>query len=253
MRDYLEIFERKLEQIMEIPLSNLIDSGIRPADYAEAILAAVEEGFTYNTGQPAVAQDIVIRLSEEHYRCIKPHEKEMAAALSEMINELSQHAVSSPPTVPAIRFIPDRSIDHGSFTITTEPNPKLDTTHSMAASPAAVSLPQGAHIILNEEHIPLVQPVVNIGRRSDNHIQLNDRNVSRIHAQIRARGQNFLIIDLGSTTGTFLNDNQIRQAILHSGDVISIGNQKMIYLENQAIEQDSTTALKRVSIPGQEE
>jgi hypothetical protein len=253
MRDYLEIFERKLEQIMEIPLSNLIESGVRPTDFAEAILAAAEGSFSHSTGQPAIAQEILIRLSEEHYINIRPHEQKIAAALSEMIKELSHHTVSPAPIVPAIRFIPDSSIEHGSFTITTELSPKLDTTHSMAAAPSAVSLPQGAHIILNEEHIPLVLPVVNIGRRNDNHIQLNDRNVSRVHAQIRARGQNFLIIDLGSTTGTFLNDNQIRQAILHSGDVISIGNQKMIYFENPGIEQDSTTALRRVNNPGQEE
>ncbi len=252
MLDYLEFIEQKLEKIMEDPLFNLIESGVKPTDFAREILAAVEADHKLNSSQPAVPWTVMIRLSKERYKNLSPYEHELATAISEIIRELNQHTSSSSKSAPDIRFIPDSSIENGSIRITSAPNPKLDTTHSLEAVPAADSFPQGAHIILDGEHIPLTYPIVNIGRRNDNHIQLNARNVSRIHAQIRARNRNFVIIDLGSSTGTYLNDNKIRQAILHSGDVISVGNQKLIYFENPEIVQESTTALNRVNIPGQE-
>ena len=54
-------------------------------------------------------------------------------------------------------------------------------------------------------------------------IVLNDPNVSRRHAELVLQGANWSIRDLNSTNGTLVNDIDVSEARLHSGDVLTIG------------------------------
>jgi hypothetical protein len=70
------------------------------------------------------------------------------------------------------------------------------------------------------------KPVVNIGRQLSNDIIVEDKRVSRYHAQIKyqSNGQ-FMIFDLGSTNGITINGTpHLRQHTLRSGDRFTIGS-----------------------------
>jgi Protein of unknown function (DUF3662)/FHA domain len=70
------------------------------------------------------------------------------------------------------------------------------------------------------------KPVVNIGRQLTNDIIVEDKRVSRYHAQIKFQpnGQ-FMIFDLGSTNGITINGTpHLRQHTLRSGDRFTIGS-----------------------------
>jgi hypothetical protein len=70
------------------------------------------------------------------------------------------------------------------------------------------------------------KPVVNIGRQLTNDIIVEDKRVSRYHAQIKyqSNGQ-FIIFDLGSTNGITINGTpHLRQHTLRSGDRFTIGS-----------------------------
>jgi pSer/pThr/pTyr-binding forkhead associated (FHA) protein len=77
--------------------------------------------------------------------------------------------------------------------------------------------------------ITIEEPVINIGRKSDNHIVIDDEHVSRYHAQIRAIKGRYVIMDLNSTVGTSVNGKQIDQVVLRPGDVISLGGVPIIF------------------------
>ena len=63
-----------------------------------------------------------------------------------------------------------------------------------------------------------------LGRHQDNSIQLNEERVSRQHAQIQRQDGAYIIIDLGSSNGTFVNGTAIdRPTALNAGDRIRIG------------------------------
>ncbi len=65
-----------------------------------------------------------------------------------------------------------------------------------------------------------------IGRRADNHIRLSDPNVSRKHALLEfiPEKNEYLLTDLQSTNGTYLNDEKIDNSkVLRAGDRIRIG------------------------------
>ncbi|MDR1810326.1 MAG: FHA domain-containing protein [Prevotella sp.] len=67
--------------------------------------------------------------------------------------------------------------------------------------------------------------LITIGRDTDNSIVINDSKVSRHHLQIICEGDNFRIVDLGSTNGTFVNDCKITgETRLYPNDTVRIGN-----------------------------
>ncbi len=71
----------------------------------------------------------------------------------------------------------------------------------------------------------LTKPVTTIGRHPDNDIVLADEFVSSRHAQVRLEVSAFMVSDVGSRNGTFLNDVPvIAPAPLRQGDVIRVGS-----------------------------
>ncbi len=71
---------------------------------------------------------------------------------------------------------------------------------------------------------PLEAPEISIGRESTNIIAINDVEVSRKHARMELQGASYLIQDLGSTNGTFVNGQRVTgMQILNPGDSVSFG------------------------------
>ncbi len=71
-----------------------------------------------------------------------------------------------------------------------------------------------------------------IGRDSSSGIAINDAEVSRKHARLNFQGGKYVIEDLGSTNGTFVNGQRLTNAVvLKSGDVVSLGEQIVLLYE----------------------
>ena len=62
------------------------------------------------------------------------------------------------------------------------------------------------------------QPIVRIGREGENDLIIEDAFVSRKHSEIRNKGDRYEIVDLNSTSGTFVNGKQIEEILLSNGD-----------------------------------
>ena len=70
----------------------------------------------------------------------------------------------------------------------------------------------------------LSQDVIKIGKLKSSHVCLDDESVARMHAVIEVSGDEVRVIDLGSATGTVLNDSRIdKNAVLNDGDVLTFG------------------------------
>lgn len=108
---------------------------------------------------------------------------------------------------------------------------QVEQTNTMVQTEATVPrLPANAYLILDGKRIfPLTQAVINIGRRPDNHIVIEDRRVSRLHAQLRVVQGVYVIFDLDSAGGTFVNGIQLQQCALFPGDVISLAGVELVY------------------------
>jgi pSer/pThr/pTyr-binding forkhead associated (FHA) protein len=71
---------------------------------------------------------------------------------------------------------------------------------------------------------PLSLERTSIGRSRDNNIHLTDERASRHHARIDLQQGTFVISDLDSANGTFVNGQRIQRHALRSGDEIRIGD-----------------------------
>ena len=76
---------------------------------------------------------------------------------------------------------------------------------------------------------PLRHCVISLGRGQDNLITIREDQISRAHALFAAVGRDFLVIDLRSRHGTFVNGRKLTQATLRRGDVIDVGGARLVY------------------------
>jgi DNA-binding response OmpR family regulator len=79
------------------------------------------------------------------------------------------------------------------------------------------------------EH-PLSGEIITIGRAVENDIVITSKRVSREHARVRREGWRAILEDLGSTNGSFLNDERVLAPVeLHDKDRIKIGDVILIF------------------------
>lgn len=75
-----------------------------------------------------------------------------------------------------------------------------------------------------------------IGRSSQAQIQIDHESVSRRHALVTIGEQKAVVKDLGSTNGTYVNDEPVTERVLKDGDLIKVGRTILKYLSNNNIE-----------------
>jgi hypothetical protein len=85
----------------------------------------------------------------------------------------------------------------------------------------------GSRFLLDKE-------VTTVGRHPESDIFLDDVTVSRRHAEFTRRGDGFVVRDVGSLNGTYLNRERIDDAGLSNGDEVQIGKFRLVYLTSGA-------------------
>ena len=112
----------------------------------------------------------------------------------------------------------------------------------MSARLAAISGKlKGAVFTLNED--PLI-----IGRETAANVCVADASVSRRHSKIEKRDDTFVITDLESLNGTFINNVPVRSRVLEHGDHVRIGESQFLFLtaEGEASSKSSEVTLDDV-------
>lgn len=100
--------------------------------------------------------------------------------------------------------------------------------------------------------IALEKELTRFGRASDNDIVLEDGSVSAAHCLIRKESRGYVILDLESSNGTRLNEEDIREKVLTHRDMIAMGNQlfRFVDLEEQVEDRASVKpVVKNESTP----
>lgn len=88
---------------------------------------------------------------------------------------------------------------------------------------------------------PFLKDSVTIGRNEENAIVIDNPAVSSYHARIDKAGEDFLLTDLQSTNGTFVNDHKIVSHKLSHGDNVIIGKHVILFVaaeKGKAEEED---------------
>ncbi|MEK6256799.1 MAG: FHA domain-containing protein [Chloroflexota bacterium] len=87
-----------------------------------------------------------------------------------------------------------------------------------------------AWLVVNTQLYSLDRKVTKIGRSLDSHIVLQDETVSRNHAEIHYVDDEYVLFDLASTGGTFLNNKKVERSVLHVGNIITLTKIPMVFV-----------------------
>src|SRR5436309_7317347 len=177
-------------------------------------------------GQRLLARTDVITIGEEKFRFYADTAPSSPPPANPSLGEGS--AASAPSAVPSPSVPPTK----GSAPAVSE---KLkETVHGVPAA----ARPSGAALAnflvragtLKGQRVIVKTPVVNIGRADYNDIVLPDESVSTTHAKLQRREGVWVLVDLDSTNGTFIDGDQIKgEAPLAPGATVRFGDVSLMF------------------------
>jgi len=226
--------ESRLQSLVEGSMMRLFGARKnQEADLGALLVAALKDGCKILEGGRVVAPNLFILVTHNsHLSQLEPdteilqnlavevHKAGLAAGF-EFLEPVTIRVVED-PTLPVAQVEVQAQITLENLAATTDIESEMQ--------PTGAEMPAKAFLIIDGVRIyPLDRAVVNIGRRPDNHLVIDDPRVSRAHAQLRAIKGRYVIFDLESTGGTQVNGQPVHQAVLFPGDMISLAGIPMVY------------------------
>jgi hypothetical protein len=248
---HLARIEAQLERLIEGTFAQLFRQRITAHD----LLLHLTRAFDDQIAEPSQGEDdrpiapdrFTIHLHPDIITHLTQDEPQLIALLSEHISELSSSHDYRLLRVPSVHLHTDDTLSLTQIIV--EAGHQVRVSQETAAL-KRVEIPQQAapiragRLIINaEKTVDLQATLTNIGRSRDNDIVLSDPTISRHHAQIRLRFGAYTLFDNDSQHGTFVNDIRVREHRLQPGDVIIMGNSRMIYVEDNLDMDHSQTAI----------
>jgi hypothetical protein len=189
-------------------------NSIRPIELGRRLIREMDDHRSVDVkGQRIVPNDFVVMLSADDHTGFADIEDalrtELVEACREYAREEGYHFMG--PVVVELRV--DNSLKPGRFGIASsikQPEP--------GKRPGTIVMPSGDRIELGEGKNL-------IGRLPDCKVIVSDTSISRHHAKIHRAGSGFVITDLGSTNGTFINGVRLTaDHRLTDGDIVTVGS-----------------------------
>jgi hypothetical protein len=251
MPKLIDDFEKLLENTLEDGLFSWLPSNTSLSSTLYQILNLVSNEIEY----PSVRSgEFLIQVARHDYSTWFSNQVDLVSFSHSVVAACNQVGISL-PRPPAFHIMAVDNLEPGTVVVSTvAPSEHEDETQFLQKVDSRKSRfdriddsSQEFHAYLtdtNNEIYQLTKPVTNIGRREDNDVVLGGQQVSRQHAQIRRIHQHYMIFDLNSTGGTWVNNIRVTQAQLESGDVIAFADNILIFAEELApITEEETNDL----------
>lgn len=242
--DPIARFEDGVQRLVEGGLARLFAGQLHAREVALQIARCMEDqSIPDETGQRHAPDIYKVRLNSDDHRSILAAHPDIAQVLGQDILHTAEAAGLILTTIPQVRIFADIDIPPHHVQVSAEhamQNRDITEARDGASIWQMGDTPHpDARLLLDGGHaVSISEPVLNLGRARNNQIILDDPAISRRHAQIRLRFGSYTLFDLGSASGTMINGEKIREAVLHSGDIITIGGKTLIYVEDLSPEPD---------------
>jgi hypothetical protein len=213
-------FESRLERMVEGVFSRVFKSGVRPIELGRRLVREMDLKRSIGVrGTTVTPNEFVIRLSSDDHAQLEPMHESLVRELRDAARQHAREEQYSFVGPVSITLEADPSLRMGSFVLTGR------MVEAEGGRPSGVlELPTGQRVVLGEF-------VVTIGRMPGSTITLNDANVSRNHAEIRPTDSGFVLVDLGSTNGTKVNGQRVRERALRDGDTLTFGATEIRFVQ----------------------
>jgi pSer/pThr/pTyr-binding forkhead associated (FHA) protein len=230
----LQELEARLRELIETQLVNVLPGQKADALIVQKLKTAMQSNLIVRADGTRIAPN-TYTLRANADTLARWQDPQILEALLEILKATGQEAKLQFSIPPKIILAEDTNLPAGSFDLIAahQAEPIEETKDMQTTNPESEeneAIPENAFLIVEGVKVfPLREAVVNIGRRLDNTLVLDDPRVSRNHAQLRAIKGRYVIFDLNSTGGTFVNGQRASQSVLYAGDVISLAGVSLIF------------------------
>ena len=231
--------------------SRAFSSQVQPVEIARKLAKEMDAHRTASVSQVYVPNQYTVWLSPQDHERLEGYERSLAQELSAYLLEHARRQEYALLTRPEVDLDVDDRLRLGEFGIQArlvkppqrqgeEPS-QGEHGHTMVytappkqarkrSRPAAHLVETKAIVSLEDRRYVLDGPVAVLGRSQECDCVLDDRNVSRRHAELR-RGTNgdWQVVDLGSTNGVKVNDRRVDAARLAPGDHVTLGTTRFVF------------------------
>ena len=240
----LRSLESKLEGLVQGAFSRAFKSRVQPVEIARKLAKEMDDHKAVSISRVYVPNAYTVYLSSADREGVATYEQGLQRELSDYLLEHARTEGLALLTRPTVEFTTDDRLRLGEFGIQAElveppeaaeapsgpPPPSFG--HTMVYSPDREARPLEApprvasrrSLLVGEgKRRVLTPPRVTVGRSSECDIVIDDPNVSRRHAELRAEDGRWIVADLGSTNGVRVNGRAVERLALEPGDEVAFG------------------------------
>ncbi len=187
---------------------------IRPIELGRRLVREMDDQRSVDVkGRRIVPNDFTVVLSAIDHTSFNEIEDALVSELAEAAREYAReegYHFMGPVTV---QLAVDNGLRSGRFNIVSQ------------LKQASTGPGMGSLVLPSGNRVDLAGRKVTVGRLPECTISIDDSNISRNHAEVKAGGSGYVVSDLGSTNGTMVNGVKIvGDQALRDGDIISFGS-----------------------------
>jgi hypothetical protein len=210
----LQSLEHRLERMVDGVFFRRSKGSIRPIELGRRLVREMDDQRSVDVkGRRIVPNDFTVVLNAIDHASFSDIADALVAELTEAAREYAReegYHFMGPVTV---QLAVDNDLRTGRFNIVSQ------------LKQAATGPGMGSLVLPSGQRVDLGSATVSVGRLPECTISINDSNISRNHAEIKAGPTAYIVADLGSTNGTMVNGVRITgQRPLNDGDIISFGS-----------------------------
>ena len=214
----LKRIEQKLEKIVEGTFTRVFPSSVKPIELGKRVRRVLEDKKTIGVqGQIIIPNRYVISLSPKDLENIESIQESIQREISSSIRDHANDENYHFQGTLTVEILSNSSLKTGSIEVD-----GLFEENKGGFPPGSLIDENGKRLIITEQKL-------SIGRDTKSTMQVVDVEVSRNHAEIRLLNTSFVLIDLQSTNGTFVNGQRVQEHTLQNFDQIKIGSTILLF------------------------
>jgi hypothetical protein len=212
----LRQFEQRLERLVEGVFAKTFRSGLEPVEIARRLTREMDLHRALGVNGTMAPNHFQVAISPSDFHNFESYVQALTRELSEAVREHARDEGYGFVGPVHVELNPDdEALGAGEFLVASQ----------MVEAPGGAAV--GSLLLPDGKRVPLGEDPVTLGRLPDCDVVLSDPNVSRRHAEVRRRGNDFIVVDLGSTNGTRVNNAGVRERRLNDGDEVTVGSTRI--------------------------
>ncbi|HLZ30159.1 MAG TPA: DUF3662 and FHA domain-containing protein [Chloroflexota bacterium] len=259
-------FERLMQQAVEGSVRRVFPSAVQPVQLAKAAARAMEQTQVVGVYAPQVPNHYRLRLAPADLERFADYTATLSRELSRYLVDYARERGLRPVAEPRVELIGDAALSTGSVraearfvdlapATETQVDAAVEGTRQLrlqdlasARSARPAPAEAGAATVWLVDRLGARFPldpeagVVRVGRGVDNDMVVHNQRVSRYHAQLRWVETNWLVYDLDSTNGTWVDQQAVlpsRPQVLLPGGTLRLGDHE--FVANVELDSPATT------------